>query len=753
MPMNCMKLFFQYVFAAAAAFGLLCSCGKIAADRMSVQGETGELALNLEILSEFMTSGSKAGELTEPDEIIIKDFWLLEYKGDPTKQSTPLVSAKYYEVDSDDGSGSLSRLVQVHLPTGKDINSTMTYIVIANTHDSRLDFKGEAETLQDLATYGKPVTSPNDLYQTTEDGKSDLVLSGYRSYVASEIEEGISISLCRNVAKLSVNITCNCEDLRIEAIRLCQIPNISIWADQSPMVAISSKFPDTKIIDFEVEELENYTTGSTISFNWYLPRNLRDKITMADKYTYKYVSMRQPTCVKIYASDASNIDEDVWNHDRNEYIYSFYVKHQEGDDWKYDVHPNHIYTMNIEINDKGNMDADYTRVEHIKYVVLEKSNSYILPSNGNGHTVYAIPLSIMGDYWGEDQVAEFNKANNLTFESIWKDKTKNQTNIDGIWWTYRNGIFLEGTYGNLQLIGGKARIKIGTINKEPYIYVRPKGELQFYGRNCNLVLGVKNNIKQSDANYIWSWHLWLTDYNPDAPDALTKGDIYIKDGYYVMSRNLGDISDDRSNGLYYQYGRKDPFIGNGYVPESPTYTVANNMKIGTGPVSLDNAVQYPYTFYTGTDDWMASNSYSGTAWNNGGKYLDAEIEKSLFDPCPPGWKVAPASLFSDFGDVQTNFNGGYTDEYSIPYPASGLRGENDGTIGGFGTDVNLWAAEPYSGVSINSSAVTYYNNSNTVSRAQGRNVRCVKKIETAAVRSESHLSESSAVYANHTPDR
>ncbi len=87
-----------------------------------------------------------------------------------------------------------------------------------------------------------------------------------------------------------------------------------------------------------------------------------------------------------------------------------------------------------------------------------------------------------------------------------------------------------------------------------------------------------------DGDCIWSWHIWATN------GALTTH-VY-PSGYVFMDRNLGaenlDPGDPASRGLYYQWGRKDPFpydlaafdygegfaFGTYYGEDSSTATVA-----------------------------------------------------------------------------------------------------------------------------------------------------------------------------------
>ncbi len=54
----------------------------------------------------------------------------------------------------------------------------------------------------------------------------------------------------------------------------------------------------------------------------------------------------------------------------------------------------------------------------------------------------------------------------------------------------------------------------------------------------------------------WSWHIWRTDAPAEKEAAA---------GCTILDRNLGATSvtpgDVSSYGLYYQWGRKDPFVG------------------------------------------------------------------------------------------------------------------------------------------------------------------------------------------------
>ena len=230
----------------------------------------------------------------------------------------------------------------------------------------------------------------------------------------------------------------------------------------------------------------------------------------------------------------------------------------------------------------------------------------------------------------------------------------------------------------------------------------------------NVVVGVK---KKGESDYLWSWHLWLT----DEPEEIS--------GF--MDRNLGAtsataIDGNKTHGLYYQYGRKDPFTG-----DIERYNI-NGTSIGktdikSGAVSFAKAVQNPATFNTINGDWVSPNNYTGKNWND----IVESTGKTFFDPCPEGWRLPTKDEFSSFSAdsfVWDSTNSGRTFNTNW-FPASGYRYNSDGSmynVGGYG---GYWSASPNSSgngccLSFGSSSVLpSYNDS----RALGCSVRCVQE--------------------------
>ena len=143
--------------------------------------------------------------------------------------------------------------------------------------------------------------------------------------------------------------------------------------------------------------------------------------------------------------------------------------------------------------------------------------------------------------------------------------------------------------------------------------------------------------KNANGDIVWSWHIWVTDYNPSVTNVNYNDNIW-------MDRNLGAKTNGTSStayGLYYQWGRKDPFPGGVGGTVSATYGVAP-VTLGAAPVALATAIQHPNILYmvnkSSYYDWLTPQN--GALWYNSGK--------TVYDPCPVGWRVPfPADFGKD----------------------------------------------------------------------------------------------------------
>lgn len=178
------------------------------------------------------------------------------------------------------------------------------------------------------------------------------------------------------------------------------------------------------------------------------------------------------------------------------------------------------------------------------------------------------------------------------------------------------------------------------------------------GKQGNAVVAAKDGGK-----IVWSWHLWVTNFNPE-----TNPFLYINDkkgtAYTMMDRELGAMGCTKFGadalGCYYQWGRKDPFAGVEGTTSSvqkKMYDINGNeiyMTVKQRPTYSDNtttnlqlAIETPLTFYTAPSsawpvvDWLTDKAslQDHDLWGG------VSNEKTIYDPCPFGWMMPEYSAF------------------------------------------------------------------------------------------------------------
>ena len=250
--------------------------------------------------------------------------------------------------------------------------------------------------------------------------------------------------------------------------------------------------------------------------------------------------------------------------------------------------------------------------------------------------------------------------------------------------------------------------------------------------------------KDADGSILWSWHIWLTDQ--------PQGQAYYNNAGTMMDRNLGATSatpgDVGALGLLYQWGRKDPFLGSSSISSK---ILANSTITWPSAVSSDSsngtiayATANPTTFITyndSNDDWY----YTGSESTDNTRWTTSESNKSIYDPCPAGWRVPDGgengvwskAFGADwyFGHTYNssnkgmNFSGKFGSASTIWYPTSGYRFINEGSLGNVGYLGSYWSASPNGGYAYGLSF--NYNDSVNPSyeyfRARGLSVRCLQE--------------------------
>ena len=201
-----------------------------------------------------------------------------------------------------------------------------------------------------------------------------------------------------------------------------------------------------------------------------------------------------------------------------------------------------------------------------------------------------------------------------------------------------------------------------------------------------------------------------------------------------MDRNLGATSatsgDVGALGLLYQWGRKDPFLGSSEIDNFVEVKSSIIWPEPVGPRTIQDAIQNPTTFFYGISsteyDWQESHS---STWNSS--------EKSIYDPCPAGWRV-PSKDILPTGKVSVDSinNGVYVSVNSSLtawYPVAGYRSYSNGSFSTY--RAQYWSStgyyyhqdKDYAAYHMQFSKSSSSISTSTTERATACSIRCVKE--------------------------
>ena len=681
----------------------------------------------------------------------VADFWLFEYDANNNLIGTP----RYYTTeDYDDMSDRIP--VSIILPASEGVMYKL--IVIANTHDASLLSKLSYNTLAALKSSASDVRSSEDLYQT-----SDLLMNGVVDVTSAT--SSVDCFLYRNVARLSLTIRNEASSgIIINSVQLKNIPARLYVADQ--LYAQEEIFPVASVaryVNLEKDVLD-LPENSDAQLLYYLPRNKQGTNGSVTEAGKNVNAPENATYVEVLATRKVS---------HTPIRYRFYPGANNIDD--FNIEPNHNYDIILDFSVFG--DANDNRVEDLSVTRLDDSNSYMInPSDGSAIR-YVVPI--------ENRINTFWKSESGKLDDDWEAHLIGQGQAwvaEVIWQDIDRQVvrFIDEE-------GHTSNTYEGLGDDRYFSFVTTDAAI---GNPCNVVIGVRRagaDWDETEDGYMWSWHLWLTDYDPyedvgqwiegvyDYP--VTGGSLqryssfddiagFAETHVYIMDRNFGAKGYTREHGWalsagnMYQFGRKDPFPTTDHVYDI-TGAAAGTITRLSGVIPLYQTVVAPMSFIRqtidGVYDWSSEDRYRSYDWNDLLLTAIGGNGKSFFDPCPPGWRLPPQQIWSDFGNLNvahasnwvsttpednaystsdTRFDAGWlyylnAEEMSgdvTYYPGSGMRNYTTGNYGGSGNGA-LWSSRP----SGTAGVYIYYDNSPTkytlpsqsFYRYMGMPVRCI----------------------------
>ncbi len=311
---------------------------------------------------------------------------------------------------------------------------------------------------------------------------------------------------------------------------------------------------------------------------------------------------------------------------------------------------------------------------------------------------------------------------------------------------------------------------VNLVNGKAQFYVLPWEEDNSKVLDTNAVIAAYN----SNGDIIWSWHLWIVDKNPLlSTDTYSNGKTFMRQNLGAFTNSNGEKDEQKildSYGMYYQWGRKDPFPRPLYFDAAGAYDEDryNESSIYIKEVfaertssngTLEYITKNPMHFITnaacvaeggdGIGDWLVTPN--NTLWN--------DTEKSVYDPCPKGWRVpsaedlevlrlADAEDNTPLDDARKQYGWHLSDGVNkYFYSACGRRRYNDGKVENMNSKDGVYPSQPQpwegyywtSSTTADGKAVSLYfdltttrtinkySSSHPARRANGFQVRCVKE--------------------------
>lgn len=159
---------------------------------------------------------------------------------------------------------------------------------------------------------------------------------------------------------------------------------------------------------------------------------------------------------------------------------------------------------------------------------------------------------------------------------------------------------------------------------------------------------------------VWSYHIWVSDA-ADVACSTSAGT------YSILDRNIGATSTDgtlNSFGVNYQWGRKDPFprslsTGQGELLN----TIERPSTVNYAYVTAHPDTRIVVTSSTTTSNWLTSGANTaawGAAGGSQGSTAGARgitsTVKTVYDPCPAGYKVPLFKQLDAFNAINTKAN-------------------------------------------------------------------------------------------------
>lgn len=622
-----------------------------------------------------------AGELTTAEDARIYDLWAIQYDG-----SGNIVGVPYYTDQmpaATAGSAGVDSTYGMTVMLSLSTDAAGKVYFIANTHSGALFTEDNVAQEADLKAMSQTLTGEYKPAAGTGIPMVGLYTGAVNSLSLADVE------MKRLAAKILLRYKSSLPGFEFKSVRLI---NASSGMYYAPEPAAGTDFPaaaDDSHFDYPAEDLTQAGDDAGYkTFVWYVPENCRKAVApvlaAGDRTLAK--TDGKATCIEITGVLREG---DRCRKGTLRVLLGDLGAGGTGYD-NFDVRRNTAYTFTVDM--KGLNEGDY----RLTVEDYDMSNSAMIQPGGADSVVFDIRKCLHNGFITADGLkGMLGASSTLTADILWQDAQNVLTTAD---------VQLDKVNGLLTVKSSNATVG-------------------------NAVVALYPNANKKQGEILWSWHIWVTDYQPGEAGVSTRaantaypvtgGEVHTYGaefqktnglGRVIMDRNLGatkayyaapaanDATADQCFGMFYQWGRKDPFPradGTSINATSGAGTTISiygadgsvlaegakddeaalgykRVAVATALAGQVNGLSYatknPLTFIcnsTAPMDW-----YTDVAVNQNNDLWGDKAPKSPYDPCPKGWRVPFDGIWKDFTrDEATPQNG------TFPYYSDGIVGE------------------------------------------------------------------------------
>ena len=398
----------------------------------------------------------------------------------------------------------------------------------------------------------------------------NVIKDSENGIISSPEGKDVRLLLRRLASRLTLEWSYSYTDYTLKQILLESIPlNYNVVAMPDENKTYPSLLDQFTIIQLTETEIKNN------SYSCWIPANVRGISSSATSQTYRIKS--NAPIGSAYASFIAIHKTE----NKKKLNYRVYLGCNNSSDFNLYSNTDYNYTVNIAHTDLPTNDR---RVMIIDPIPASENNENFIPT---ANCFMVAPGSAFCFDPFKYQIKGNNNNVNPTLKE-WVGGEGGIAYVRVLWQTKENGDLGDPVLGvvnsgndhtnvvDIKMIGGgdvSAESLVTDIN-QAYIYCRVAPNTTG-GSGAIAAYNKSNQI-------LWSWHIWVTDYNPDSrgnEDVQTpvnkrklKFEYQSSSFLPMMDRNLGaaagyidfppnELEKSKTNGFYYQWGRKDPFIG------------------------------------------------------------------------------------------------------------------------------------------------------------------------------------------------